>query len=50
MLDNFNSNEHVTTIDNLEDEFVRNKIEFINKFKQASNTANATIDENSYTV
>lgn len=47
MSDNFNSNEPVTTIDNLEDEFVRNKIEFINKFKQASNTANATIDENS---
>ena len=47
MSDNFNVNDPVTTIDNLEDEFVRNKIEFINKFKQASNTANATIDDNS---
>lgn len=50
MSDNFNCNDPVTTIDNLEDEFVRNKIEFISKFKQASNTANATIDDNYYTV
>jgi hypothetical protein len=38
---------HVNTEDTYEDEFVKNKIEFINKFKQASNTANATIDDNS---
>ena len=31
----------------IEDEFVKNKIEFINKFKQASNAANATVDDNS---
>ena len=37
----------VNTEDTYEDEFVKNKIEFINKFKQASNTANATIDDNS---
>ena len=30
-----------------EDEYVRNKIEFINRYKKASNTANATIDDNS---
>ena len=29
------------------DEFVKNKIEFINKFKKSSNTANSTIDDNS---
>jgi len=29
------------------DEFVKNKIEFINKYKQSSNTANSTIDDNS---
>lgn len=37
----------VNTEDTYEDEFVKNKIDFINKFKQASNTANATIDDNS---
>lgn len=31
----------------LEDEFVKNKIAFINKYKQSSNTANSTIDDNS---
>lgn len=30
-----------------EDEYVRNKIEFINRYKKASNTANSTIDDNS---
>jgi ribonucleoside-triphosphate reductase len=51
IVDNANSNvneiNELTVNDNVEDEFVRNKIEFINKFKQASNTANATIDDNS---
>ena len=37
----------VNTEDTYEDEFVKNKIDFINKYKQASNTANATIDDNS---
>lgn len=30
-----------------QDEFVKNKIEFINKYKKSSNTANSTIDDNS---
>lgn len=36
-------------IDDLDvkDQFVENKIAFINKFKKASNTANSTIDDNS---
>lgn len=44
-----NSNEiiELSVNDNVEDEFVRNKIEFINKFKQASNAANSTVDDNS---
>jgi len=44
---NSSENIELSIIDDVEDEFVRNKIEFINKFKQASNTANATIDDNS---
>ena len=47
MLDNFNCDDCTVTNDTLEDDFVRNKIEFINKFKQASNAANSTIDDNS---
>ena len=47
MLDNFNCDDCIVTNDTLEDDFVRNKIEFINKFKQASNAANSTIDDNS---
>jgi ribonucleoside-triphosphate reductase len=31
----------------VKDLFVKNKLEFINKFKKASNTANSTIDDNS---
>ena len=30
-----------------QDEFVKNKIEFINRYKKSSNTANSTIDDNS---
>jgi hypothetical protein len=39
-------------IDDLDvkDQFVENKIAFINKFKKASNTANSTIDDNSSMV
>lgn len=33
--------------DEVQDEFVRNKIEFINRYKKSSNTANSTIDDNS---
>ena len=33
--------------DDVKDEFVENKIAFINKFKKSSNTANSTIDDNS---
>jgi len=43
-------NESLDLLNNdsiIEDEFVKNKIEFINKFKQASNAANATVDDNS---
>lgn len=51
IVDNANTNlneiSELSVNDSVEDEFVRNKIEFINKFKQASNTANATIDDNS---
>lgn len=38
--------DNETTEDN-EDAFVVNKIAFINKYKQSSNTANSTIDDNS---
>lgn len=33
-----------------QDEFVKNKIEFINRYKKSSNTANSTIDDNSSMV
>ena len=43
-----NINSTTNEISNSEvDEFVKNKIEFINKFKKSSNTANSTIDDNS---
>lgn len=38
--------DNVTYNPDIEDEYVKNKIEFINKFKKASNTANATVDDN----
>ena len=41
------SEDFIDPIDSVEDEFVKNKIEFINRYKKASNTANATIDDNS---
>lgn len=51
MQDNFSDNEMENINGNEEtevrDSFVENKIAFINKFKKASNTANATIDDNS---
>ena len=33
--------------ESIEEQFVKNKIAFINKYKQSSNTANSTIDDNS---
>ena len=39
---NFSLSEEST-----EEQFVKNKIAFINKYKQSSNTANSTIDDNS---
>lgn len=47
--DKFNDSS-VNNADNkndADDQFVKNKIEFINKYKQSSNTANSTIDDNS---
>lgn len=39
---------HITdNIDAVEDEYVKSKIEFINRYKKASNAANSTIDDNS---
>ena len=47
-LDNTKDNEIIETNDDFEnDEFVKNKIAFIERYKTASNTANATIDDNS---
>lgn len=40
-------NEYVTTKDTFEDEYVKSKLEFIERYKKASNTANSTIDDNS---
>ena len=47
--DNSMINQVLSNEDNNEpeDEYVRNKIEFINRYKKASNTANSTIDDNS---
>ena len=46
--DNTKDNEIIETNDDFEnDEFVKNKIAFIERYKAASNTANATIDDNS---
>ena len=46
--DNTKDNEIIETHDDFEnDEFVKNKIAFIERYKAASNTANATIDDNS---
>lgn len=50
IVDNISNSSEIIELsvnDNVEDEFVRNKIEFINKFKQASNAANSTVDDNS---
>lgn len=50
IVDNVSNSSEITELsvnDSVEDEFVRNKIEFINKFKQASNAANSTVDDNS---
>lgn len=44
---NVNEISELTVNDSVEDEFVRNKIEFIERYKKAANTANATIDDNS---
>jgi ribonucleoside-triphosphate reductase len=54
-LNNISSNDNLNTDNHLDDDndfdvkdlFVKNKLEFINKFKKASNTANSTIDDNS---
>ena len=46
--DSTKDNEIIETNDDFEnDEFVKNKIAFIERYKAASNTANATIDDNS---
>lgn len=46
--DNTKDNEIIETNDDFEnDEFVKNKLEFIECYKKAANTANATIDDNS---
>ena len=46
--DNTKDNEIIETHDDFEnDDFVKNKIVFIERYKAASNTANATIDDNS---
>ena len=49
MDENVKSSEFNVIIDseNDYDEYVRDKIEFIERFKRASNTANSTIDDNS---
>ena len=53
MLDELSSttcNDSFSNIDDdieVKDNFVENKIAFINKFKKSSNTANSTIDDNS---
>lgn len=46
--DSTKDNEIIETNDDFEnDEFVKNKLEFIECYKKAANTANATIDDNS---
>ena len=47
--DKFNNSPVYITDDknDADDQFVKNKIEFINKYKLSSNTANSTIDDNS---
>ena len=47
--DKFNDSHVCITDDknDADDQFVKNKIEFINKYKLSSNTANSTIDDNS---
>ena len=47
--DKFNDSYVCITEDknDADDQFVKNKIEFINKYKLSSNTANSTIDDNS---
>ena len=37
----------ISTVNEVVDPFVENKIAFIKKYKQSSNTANSTIDDNS---
>ncbi len=49
-LNRMNLNDNFSNIDDdieVKDNFVENKIAFINKFKKSSNTANSTIDDNS---
>ena len=46
----YEQKEYVNELNTCEedvDPFVENKIAFINKYKQSSNTANSTIDDNS---
>ena len=44
------SEDFIDPIDSVEDEFVKNKIEFINRYKKASNTANAYNHYNEWVV
>lgn len=41
------NSECITVDDTLEDNYIKNKLEFIERYKKASNTANATVDDNS---
>jgi ribonucleoside-triphosphate reductase len=41
------TSEYISVSDTLEDEYIKNKLEFIERYKKASNTANGTVDDNS---
>ena len=41
------SSDYITVNDTFEDSYIKNKLEFIECYKKAANTANATIDDNS---
>lgn len=41
------NSDYITVNDTFEDSYIKNKLEFIECYKKAANTANATIDDNS---
>lgn len=41
------TSEYISVNDIFEDDYIKNKLEFIERYKKASNTANSTIDDNS---